>query len=101
MSDAKIVVKIDPDLETLIPGFLNNRTKDLTTLRVALAEKNFQSLQSIGHSLKGVGGGYGFTGMSEIGAAIEKAAKGQALEELTDLVDRYGKYLSAVEVVYE
>ena len=100
MSDAKIVVKIDPDLEPLIPGFLNNRNKDLATLRTALEEKNFPSLQSVGHSLKGVGGGYGFAGMSEIGAAIEKAAKGQVLGELQDLIERYGKYLAAVEVVY-
>ena len=101
MSDEKIVVKVDSDLEPLIPGFLNNRNKDLVTLRTALNEKNFQSMQSIGHSLKGVGGGYGFTGMSEIGAAIEKAAKSQALEELRVHIERYGQYLAAVEVVFE
>ena len=101
MSDEKIIVKIDPDLEALIPGFLNNRSKDLTTLRTALTEKNYQSMQSIGHSLKGVGGGYGFAGMSEIGAAMEKAAKSQALEELKEHIDRYANYLAAVEVVYE
>jgi HPt (histidine-containing phosphotransfer) domain-containing protein len=101
MSDTKIVVKIDPDLETLIPGFLTNRNKDLGTLRAALEGKNFQTMQSVGHSLKGVGGGYGFTGMSEIGAAIEKAAKNQSLEELREQIDRYAGYLTAVEVVYE
>lgn len=101
MSDEKIVVKIDPDLEELIPGFLNNRTADLTTLRDALAVANYQSLQSLGHSLKGVGGGYGFTGMSEIGAAIETAAKQQNLEELKGLVEQYGHYLDSVEVVFE
>ena len=101
MSTEKIIVKVDPDLEPLIPNFLKNRHTDLTTLRTALEEQNFQRLQSIGHSLKGVGGGYGFSGMSEIGAAIEKAAKVQALEELRGHVDRYGEYLAAVEVVYE
>lgn len=101
MSDEKIVVKVDPDLEDLIPGFLNNRAGDLTTLREALAGENYQSIQSIGHSLKGVGGGYGFTGMSEIGAAIEAAAKQQQLEELKQLIEQYGSYLDAVEVTFE
>jgi HPt (histidine-containing phosphotransfer) domain-containing protein len=101
MSDEKIVVKIDPDLEDLIPGFLTNRAKDLTSLRAALEAENYQTIQSIGHSLKGVGGGYGFTEMSELGAAIEKAAKNRAFTELKPLVERYGKYLNAVEVVYK
>ena len=101
MSDEKIVVKIDPELEDLIPGFLNNRTKDLATLQAALKEQNYQSIQSVGHSLKGVGGGYGFTGMSEIGAAIEKAAKERAAADLPVLIERYGKYLNALQVVYE
>ena len=101
MSDEKIIVKIDPDLEELIPGFLTNRAADLATLRDALAAENYPSLQSLGHSLKGVGGGYGFTGMSEIGAAIETAAKQQNLEELKGLVEQYGNYLASVEVVFE
>ena len=101
MSEEKIVVKIDPELEDLIPGFLNNRTKDLATLQAALKEQNYQSIQSVGHSLKGVGGGYGFTGMSEIGAAIEKAAKERAAADLPVLIERYGKYLNALQVVYE
>ena len=95
MSDEKIIVKIDPDLEELIPGFLTNRAADLATLRDALAAENYPSLQSLGHSLKGVGGGYGFTGMSEIGAAIETAAKQQNLEELKGLVEQYGNYLAS------
>ena len=101
MSDEKILVKVDPDLEDLIPGFLSNRTNDLSPLREALTSGNFQSIQSIGHSLKGVGGGYGFTGMSEIGAAIESAAKQQQQEELKQLIEQYGSYLDAVEVTFE
>ena len=101
MSGEKILVKVDPDLEDLIPGFLSNRANDLTTLREALASENCQSIQSIGHSLKGVGGGYGFTGMSEIGAAIEAAAKQQQLEQLKELIEQYGSYLDAVEVTFE
>ena len=36
-----IVVKIDPDLEDLIPGFLDNRRADVGKLRDLLKAQNF------------------------------------------------------------
>ena len=101
MSSDKIIVKIDPDLEDLIPGFLENRGKDRDSLKAALDNSDFSAMQSIGHSLKGVGGGYGFTGMSEIGAAIETAAKGEQLDELKVQIQKYSDYLDAVVVEFE
>lgn len=101
MSGNKIIVKVDPDLKELIPGFLANRRKDVTTLREALEKGNVAQIQSTGHSLKGVGGGYGFAEMSTIGAEIETAAKTGNLEALRGLLDRYAAYLDRVEVVFE
>jgi HPt (histidine-containing phosphotransfer) domain-containing protein len=101
MSGNKIVVKVDPDLKELIPGFMANRRKDIATLRDALAKGNVAQMQSTGHSLKGVGGGYGFAEMSTIGAEIETAAKAGNLEALRGLIDRYADYLERVEVVFE
>ncbi len=54
MSDEKIIVQVDPDLEELIPGFLENRKLDIEKLRSALNEKDFVNLGLIGHSIKGV-----------------------------------------------
>jgi len=101
MTGNKIVVKVDPDLKELIPGFLANRRKDITTLRDALAKGNVAQVQSTGHSLKGVGGGYGFAEMSAIGAELETAAKAGNVGVLAGLVDRYAAYLDRVEVVFE
>ncbi len=101
MSDEKIIVNIDSDLEDLIPGFLENRSKDLETLRDALDRKDCQSIQSIGHSLKGVGGGYGFNGMSEIGAEIESSAKAQDLGKISELIEKFGEYMDSIEVVFD
>ena len=33
MSDEKIIVQVDEDLEDLIPGFLENRKQDVEKLR--------------------------------------------------------------------
>jgi len=101
MSDNKIVVSVDADLEELIPGFLENRNKDVQSLREALAGQDIGKLQSIGHSLKGVGGGYGFDALSEIGAAIEAAAKEQQLSSIEELIVRMADYLERIDVVFE
>ncbi len=101
MTDDKIVVRVDADLEELIPGFLENRGKDIERLREALAEQDISTLQSIGHSLKGVGGGYGFDGLSEIGAGIETAAKEQNISLIEELINTMADYLQRVDVVLE
>lgn len=101
MSSEKIIVNVDPDLEDLIPGFLENRKLDAEKMRSELEKNEFVSLQSIGHSVKGVGGGYGFDLMSELGAAIESAAKEKNTEQLTEKINQLEDYLQRVEVVYD
>ncbi len=100
MTGEKILVKVDPDLEELIPGFLENRGKDVTKLRAAMDRNDLPAIQSIGHSLKGVGGGYGFMRLSEIGADLEETAKGGNAAPLPALIDTLADYLSRVVVEY-
>jgi HPt (histidine-containing phosphotransfer) domain-containing protein len=101
MSELRITVNIDPDLEELIPGFLDNRSKDLQALRTALSASDFKTVQSLGHGLKGVGGGYGFDRISELGSKIETAVKSGALDTLPGLIDELADYLDRVEVKFE
>ena len=101
MSGEKIIINIDPDLEDLIPGFLENRSKELETLRTAMGEGNYQSIQSIGHGMKGVGGGYGFDMITNIGMELESAAKAQDRDGINSLIEKYGDYLDRIEVSYE
>jgi HPt (histidine-containing phosphotransfer) domain-containing protein len=101
MSEEKIVVHVDIDLEDLIPGFLENRQKDLQKLEAVLQENDFETLRSIGHNLKGVGGGYGFPEITEIGAAIEECAKANNMELANENIKKLSHYLSNVEVIYE
>ena len=100
MSDGKIIVQVDPDLEDLIPGFLENRNSEVEKLRDELDVNNFESIISMGHSIKGVGGGYGFDLMSELGANIETAAKNNDAETVKENIERLDDYLKRVEVKY-
>jgi len=100
MSDEKIIVQVDPDLEELIPGFLENRISDVGKLRTSLDENDFVNIQSIGHSTKGVGGGYGFDLMSEIGAEIEFAAKAKDSDTIGEKINQLDDYLQRIEIEY-
>jgi HPt (histidine-containing phosphotransfer) domain-containing protein len=101
MSDEKIVVNIDIDLEDLIPGFLENRQKDILKLEQAIEEQDFETLRSVGHNLKGVGGGYGFHEMTTIGAAIEEGAKENNMEIINENGKKLSHYLANVEINYQ
>lgn len=100
MSDEKITVEVDEDLEDLIPGFLENRSADVEKLRQAADAADYETLRSIGHSLKGVGGGYGFEKMSELGAQIETAAKGEQLDDIKSCIDQLDHYLQNIDVTF-
>lgn len=100
MSAERIVVTVDSDLEDLIPGFLENRRRDAAALRAALDEGRSDTLISLGHSLKGVGGGYGFHELSKIGAEIENQARSGDLDGIGGLITSMYDYLDRVEVRY-
>lgn len=97
----KIVVKVDADLEDLIPGFLENRKEDISTLQKAVTEGNFETIRVLGHSMKGAGGGYGFDQISVIGAQIEEAAVEQDGEKILQNAEQLKHYLERVTVVFE
>jgi HPt (histidine-containing phosphotransfer) domain-containing protein len=101
MANERIQVTVARDLEDLIPAFMKRRHEDVGKLRHALDSGDVETLRVTGHSMKGTGGGYGFLGLSEIGAAIEGAAKEGRLDAVRDCVGRLEDYLARVEVRFE
>lgn len=97
----KILVRVDPELEALIPGFLENRNNDLGLLRDAMNRGAVSEIKSIGHNLKGVGGGYGFDRITEIGAGLEEAAIRNDSTAVEQLIAEFEDYLVRVEVTYQ
>jgi HPt (histidine-containing phosphotransfer) domain-containing protein len=94
-------VKVDKDLEDLIPTFMSNRRKELDTLRVALAAADFEQLRQLGHRMRGVGNSYGFDDITDIGKLIEEGARSGDKAALERHIAQYGDYLSRVEIAYE
>nr|CRH06259.1 Conserved protein of unknown function. Containing Hpt domain [Candidatus Magnetococcus massalia] len=96
-----IPVVIDQDLEDIVPGYLENRQKDIKDLNKALEEGDFQTASVLGHRMKGSGAGYGFDEITEIGKTIELAAKASDSSAIAEGVSRLVDYLERVEISYE
>ncbi len=97
----KIQVRVDPDLKELIPGYLENREKDLVVYQRALEKDDFDSIAVLGHSMKGSGGGYGFNDLSSIGRALEKAARKRDKESVRKSIINLTDFLNKLEIVYD
>lgn len=99
-SPEKFVVAIDPDLEDIVPGFLENRRHDVIALQAAIHSDDFNTIKILGHRMKGDGGGYGFEAISTIGATMEQAAARQDRPSIKRLTAELEKFLGTVKVVY-
>lgn len=98
--DNKIIVMADPDLEDIIPGFLLKRQKDIIEIQVALDNEDYDTIKVLGHKMKGIGGGYGFDAITDIGSMIEQAAMEKNMQEVKQAILELARYLERVEVVY-
>lgn len=96
----KIVVEVDAELADLVPNFLANRKKDLQQISAAIERSDHAALRIIGHNMKGVGGGYGFGDITELGKNLELAAKDANQDAIRSVLQRYQDYLSNIEIRY-
>jgi adenylate cyclase len=98
-TDDPIVVRPDDEIRHLAPEFLEKRQDDVLSLTEALARNDLATIQRLGHRLNGTGLSYGFTGISEIGSALEQAARIGDVEELRRRVALFSDYLQRVNVI--
>jgi histidine phosphotransfer protein HptB len=97
----RITVKVERDLEELIPIFLSTRQQDLDGLAKGLAAKDFQAMRMIGHGMKGSGSSFGFHPVSTMGAAIESAAIAEDVVVIGAQFEALRDYLSRVDISYQ
>lgn len=95
-----ITVHIDPGLEEIVPGFLENRRRDVQTLETALQQNDLNTIRVIGHRMKGDGGGYGFDVISTIGDGMERAAAREDRDAIRRHIAELIDFLARVTVVY-
>lgn len=96
-----VTINIDPDLKEIIPLFFENIRNDIDKIAEALKSDDYETIFTLGHSFKGVGGGYGFDAVTDIGAAIETAGKEQDNKTVAQKLEELSTYLDNVLVIYE
>jgi response regulator RpfG family c-di-GMP phosphodiesterase len=94
-----IVVRANPDLADLIPGFLQNRRQDVTAMLDALDRGDFATVETLGHGMRGAGGSFGFDAITNLGAALEQAAECADADASRKCVGDLSNYLDRVEIV--
>jgi HPt (histidine-containing phosphotransfer) domain-containing protein len=98
---SKLVVRVDPDLRDLVPVFIAHKREDGQAIVAAIARADYEALSKLGHRIRGEGGSYGFEELTEIGAALEMAAKAGDLAAICKSAEELTAYLDSVEIVYD
>lgn len=100
--EEKIIVYVDPEIADLIPGFLENRRKDIKAMNEALREGDLETIRVLGHNMKKrANGSYGSETVTEIGKSLEESAKNNNAEGIQRSMQELAAYLDRVEVIYE
>ena len=94
------VAHVDASFEPLLPKFLTNRKKELTTMAEAVTQDDFDTILKIAHGMKGVSGSYGFPAMTAAAARLEQAAKSADVESINRQLTALASYLDRVQIVY-
>jgi CheY-like chemotaxis protein len=98
---ARVVVRVDTRLRDVVPAYLARRRAEIPALMGAAALGKFDEAQTIGHRMKGSGSGYGFHRLTELGAAIERAALAKNGAQLEEESRRLADFLATVSIVYD
>lgn len=77
----------------ILPLFIKLREEEPTKIRNYLANGSLEEIERIGHSLKGVGGSFGFWYVSEIGADLENAAIQNNEQDMLDYAQKLEGYI--------
>ncbi|MGB9080230.1 MAG: Hpt domain-containing protein [Desulfuromonadaceae bacterium] len=95
-----ITVKVDSEIQSIVPEFLENRKKDCLLIGSLLEGDSFSEIRILGHRMKGAGGSYGFDDITVIGEAIENAALAGDKTTISSAMAQLSHYLERVIVEY-
>ena len=96
-SDNSIEVA-DPFARQLLSKYLQRRRDDISRLRSAVDDQDYEFIERTGHNLFGSGAAYGLEPISEYGAGLEQAAQQQDGARISLLVDALEIFVNQVTV---
>ncbi len=84
-------------LAEFTPAYLENCRRNAILIHEALDRADFKAVTILGHGLRGSGGGFGFQGITDIGAGLEQAAEDADADESRKWVGELSRYLDRVQ----
>lgn len=84
-----------PDqVAALVPNYLASKLRQHEEAVTSLAVRDFEPIYRFGHNLKGTGSGYGFPGITAIGAEIEKSAADHDNQRVSEQLEKLRQFLT-------
>ncbi len=87
-----------PQLAARVPTFLSNRRRDVASMQDALARADFETVERLGHCMKGSGASYGFQAITDIGEALERVAGSSDADASQKWISELSSYLDGVDL---
>ncbi|MEN6326591.1 MAG: PAS domain S-box protein [Syntrophomonas sp.] len=75
-------------INELMPEFIANLQEMIRELDLAIQSKNYETLRSVSHDIKGTAGMYGFMEISEIAASLEQAVQNSSYQQINILYNQ-------------
>jgi len=94
----KIVLRAEPSVKELLPGFLQNRRRDLERLHEALHAGDLAAIRDVGQNIRCFSRVYGLDELTEMGEQIRAAAESCSTLRILELQRRLADYLARVEL---
>jgi len=95
----KIKIKIDPDLEDVIPVYLKSVKESIKEMKDAIKVEDSEKIRKIGHNLKGEGKAFGFDFITDAGLKLQEAGDAKDIRTIKALVFGLENYLTRIEIV--
>ncbi len=94
-------VRPDPDLQDLIPSFMENRRNELADMERAIENKDYETLRRHAHTWKGICRPYGFLQLEVLSRSLEEAAEREDETETRALIAAIRDHLDRVKIIYD
>ncbi len=94
----QVRIRAEERLRALVPQYLARRIEDAQSMRAALDRSDFDAIRTMSHKISGTAQSYGFARMTEIAAAMEKAARDKDSSQIRLQLAELSAYLQQVEV---
>jgi two-component system sensor histidine kinase/response regulator len=97
----EVQIHVDKRLQEILPEYVERQRAGLRTLLAMLESGDFDGVCTFGHRMKGSGSGYGLDRITEIGAALEDAARQRDARGVRDQARALEQFLQRVSLVFD